>query len=135
VLAAIDARRGEVFVAGWASAGEGVAGESFAGGGVARESFAPRALAPEDIGDLLSHERPALAVGDGAVRYRPSFEDLGIEVPPDTSPLHRVSGAAICELACPRKGALDIEPSTTATVLPNYLRRPDAEIALQGAAG
>ena len=120
VLAAIDARRGEVFAGGWSSAGE---------------NFAPRALAPEDIGDLPAHERPSLAVGDGTIRYRLHFEALGIEVPPDTSSLHRVSAATICELACPREGALDIEPSAPATVLPDYLRRPDAEIALQGAAG
>jgi hypothetical protein len=31
--------------------------------------------------------------------------------------------------------ALDIEPSTPEAVLPDYLRRPDAEIALQGARG
>lgn len=114
VLAAIDARRGEVFAGGWSPAGE---------------LFAPRPLAPEDIGDLLPHGESWLAVGDGAVRYRPHFEDLGIEVPPDSSSLHRVSGAAICELA------LRVEPSAPEAVLPDYLRRPDAEIALQGATG
>jgi tRNA threonylcarbamoyladenosine biosynthesis protein TsaB len=120
VLAAIDARRGEVFAGGWSSAGE---------------LFPASALAPEDIGNVLPHERPLLAVGDGTIRYRSHFEDLGIEVPPDTSPLHCVSGAAICELACPPKGASQAEPSAPEIVLPDYLRRPDAEIALQGAAG
>ncbi len=113
VLAAIDARRGEVFAGGWS-----------AEGGL----FAPCAVAPESVGDLLSHRESWLAVGDGAVRYRPHFEDCGVEVPPDDSALHRISGAAICELA------LQAEPPAPGTVLPDYLRRPDAEIALQGAA-
>jgi tRNA threonylcarbamoyladenosine biosynthesis protein TsaB len=112
VLAAIDARRGEVFAGGWSSAGQ---------------LFAPRALAPESIGDLLSHEESWLAIGDGAVRYRSHFADLGAEVPPAHSALHRISGAAVCELA------LHIEPPAPAAILPDYQRRPDAEIALQGA--
>jgi tRNA threonylcarbamoyladenosine biosynthesis protein TsaB len=112
VLAAIDARRGEVFAGGWSSAGQ---------------LFAPRALAPEGIGDLLSHEESWLAIGDGAVRYRSHFADLGAEVPSADSTLHRISGAAVCELA------LHIEPPAPAAILPDYLRRPDAEIALQGA--
>lgn len=114
VLAAIDARRGEIFAGGWSSDGE---------------LFAPRALAPEDVGDLLPHRDPWLAIGDGAVRYRSHLEALKIELPPDTSSLHRLSGATVCELA------LHVEPSGPAAVLPDYLRRPDAEIALQGATG
>jgi hypothetical protein len=66
-------------------------------------------------------------VGDGAVSYRPALEDLGVEVPEDASPLHRVSGACICELA--------LGASPSAGVLPDYLRRPDAELALEAAAG
>jgi tRNA threonylcarbamoyladenosine biosynthesis protein TsaB len=122
VLAAIDARRGEVFAGGWSAAGE---------------LFTPRALAPDDLGDLLHHQGQGsalehhdwLALGDGAIRFRSHFEDLGVEVPADSSPSHRIDGASICELA------LDAEPSAPDAVLPNYLRRPDAEIALQGAAG
>ncbi len=113
VLAAIDARRGEVFAGGWSPHGE---------------LFAPCAVAPDCVGDLLPQRESWLVVGDGAVRYRSHFEDLGVEVPPDDSLLHRISGAAICELA------LHAQPSTPGTVLPDYLRRPDAEIALQGAA-
>ncbi len=122
VLAAIDARRGEVFAGGWSAAGE---------------LFTARALAPDDLGDLLEHQGPGsafehhnwLAVGDGAIRFRSHFEGRGIEVPSDASPLHRIRGADICELA------LDVESHRTDPVLPDYLRRPDAEIALQGAAG
>jgi tRNA threonylcarbamoyladenosine biosynthesis protein TsaB len=117
VLAAIDARRGEVFVGGWSS-----------GGSCGRELFAPRALAPENIWDLLRDGESWRAVGDGAVRYRSHFEDFAVEVPPDDSVLHRISGATICELG------LQALPCASQAVLPDYLRRPDAEIALQGAA-
>ncbi len=114
VLAAIDARRGEAFVGAYRAAVELVP---------------PRALAPERIGDFpLSQSGPWLAVGDGATRYRLHLESLGVEVPPDSSPLHLVDGASICELA------LDALPSAPGSVLPDYLRRPDAELALEGAA-
>jgi tRNA threonylcarbamoyladenosine biosynthesis protein TsaB len=124
VLAVIDARRGEVFVGGYATG---------------MELFAPRALAPSALASMLASvegdEDGAsslprtgwLAVGDGAVHYRTSLEDMGVEVPEDSSPLHRVSGACICELA------LGASPSED--VLPDYLRRPDAELALEAAAG
>ena len=65
-----------------------------------------------------------LAVGDGAVRFRPVLEDAGAEVPPEGSPLHRVSALHLADLAvgaAPR--GLD--------VVPEYLRLPDAEIALR----
>jgi tRNA threonylcarbamoyladenosine biosynthesis protein TsaB len=115
ILAVIDARRGEAFVGAYAPSAELVS---------------PRALAPERIGDLLpDHDGPWLAVGDGAVRYRPQLAALGVEVPADSSPLHLVDGACICELA------LDAAPSVPAALLPDYLRRPDAELALEGAQG
>lgn len=154
ILAAIDARRGEVFAGGWAAAvdagevaaeesapGEVAAGELATRKLAAGELFAARALAPEGLREMLSqhsrqdHESAPersnwLAVGDGAVRFRSHFEDLEVEVPADTSPLHRIDGASICALA------IDSEPNPPSeVVLPDYLRRPDAEIALQGAAG
>ncbi len=111
VLAAIDARRGEVFAGAFSQ-------------GAPRGT--PSALAPEDLRELLSPEgAPWRAVGNGAVLYRAQCEALDIEIPPDESPLHRVDGAAICELA------LDAIPGEPHTVLPDYLRRPDAELALQ----
>ena len=58
-LAVIDARRGEVFV---------LDGE-------------PRVLKPEDV-DV----RGRVCVGDGAVRYRVTFEEHGAEIPPDVDP-------------------------------------------------
>lgn len=124
VLGVIDARRGEVFVGGYASQ---------------REPLAPRALAPSALAALLTSVEGSadggsplpgtgwLAVGDGAIHYRTSFEDLGVEVPEESSALHRVRGACICELAG------DASPTELGSVLPDYLRRPDAELALEAA--
>ncbi len=126
VLAVIDARRGEAFVGAYLRE---------------RELAAPHALAPEALasvlvsaGDSVDGVRPLsgtgwLAVGDGAVRFRGPLEDLGVAVPEDSSPLHRVGGACICELA------LGASPPAPEGVLPDYLRRPDAELALEAAAG
>ena len=73
-----------------------------------------------------------IAVGNGAVLYRDKLEALGVQVPQDESPLHQVSGEEICEIASvgPVTEPLD-------AVLPDYRRRPDAEIALErtGASG
>jgi tRNA threonylcarbamoyladenosine biosynthesis protein TsaB len=131
VLAAIDARRGEAFVAAYAQAAE-LLGPSASASGKPAELLPPCALAPADLGALLdrAHERRPdtewHAVGDGAVRYREAFEQHGATVPVDTSPLHRVSARVICRLA------LDAAPADLEAVLPEYVRRPDAEIALRG---
>lgn len=130
VLAVIDARRGEAFAAAFELAG------SHEGAGVV-ELTAPRALAPGLLGDPMQEverdgagPRAWLAVGDGAVRYRAELERAGASVPADASGLHRVSAAAICAVGA-RAGrtparALD-------AILPDYRRRPDAELALEGA--
>jgi tRNA threonylcarbamoyladenosine biosynthesis protein TsaB len=119
VLALIDARRGETFAGAYLSG---------------RQLLAPCTLAPQDLGGLPALAEgsdgngPWLAVGDGAVRYRSQLEQHSIEVPPDSSPLHFLDGAYICELA------LKASPALPEAVLPDYLRRPDAELALEGAA-
>jgi tRNA threonylcarbamoyladenosine biosynthesis protein TsaB len=126
VLAAIDARRGEVFVAGYL-AGEG----SPNGLEPADELISPRALAPGDVtGALVAAGAPWLAVGDGAVRYREQLESAGATVPEDGSPIHRVSAEAICDLGA----HATVASSQIEAILPDYRRRPDAEIALDGAA-
>lgn len=121
VLAMIDARRGEVFAAGYfVSAGEAERMRP-------HELLGPLALAPERLAGRLAEEpaRRWLAVGDGALRYAHALRDAGIEVAPEGSPVHRVSAAAVCEL-----GALATPARDREAVLPQYLRRPDAEIAL-----
>jgi tRNA threonylcarbamoyladenosine biosynthesis protein TsaB len=100
-LAVLDARRGEAFVGG---------------------AVAPAAVTPALLASIA--KRGWLAVGDGAVRFRDVLETSGAEVPADGSPLHRVSALTVADLAA---GA----PPTGRDVTPEYLRLPDAEIALR----
>jgi tRNA threonylcarbamoyladenosine biosynthesis protein TsaB len=131
VLAVIDARRHEVFAAAYAPADResGAAGDE--GSICPRELTAAVAIAPARVGELLAAagagERGWLGVGDGAVRYERELAGAGVALAPDSSTLHRVSAAAICEL-----GAAAVPAGAPAGLLPDYLRRPDAEIALKG---
>ena len=112
-LAVIDARRKQVFAAAYALDG-------------LRELSEPCPLAPEEVGRLLDRQDGGWAAyGDGALRYREELERAGVEVPSDPG-LHLVRASAICELglAPPPRGELD--------VVPDYRRRPDAELALGG---
>jgi tRNA threonylcarbamoyladenosine biosynthesis protein TsaB len=131
VLAAIDARRGEVFVAGYLAGEESPAARESADGQESLdELISPRALPPQEVeGVLVAAGAPWLAIGDGAVRYREQLERAGATVPEDDSSLHRVSAEAICALGAQATIAAELE-----AVLPDYRRRPDAEIALEGAA-
>jgi tRNA threonylcarbamoyladenosine biosynthesis protein TsaB len=127
VLAVIDARRGEAFAAAY------LAGTA---GGAPDELVAASALAPEDLSEVIATAidraiepgRPWLAVGDGAVRFRSCLDRLAVTVPPDSSSLHRVSAESVCELGLLATPSPDVE-----AVLPDYGRRPDAEIALEAA--
>lgn len=112
VLAAIDARRGELFVAGYRHE---------------VELIAPRALAPTAARELLAGA-DWLALGDGARLYRSALESAGARVPEDDSTLHLTTGRSLCELG------LGAEAVAGPLVL-DYLRRPDATLALQGARG
>jgi tRNA threonylcarbamoyladenosine biosynthesis protein TsaB len=107
-VAVIDARRGEVFAAGWRPGGA--------------PALAPAAYAPGALAATLRDaglEAP-LAVGDGAVRFREELERAGATVPPDGSPAHRVTAAALCRL-----GAEGV-PAQRDRLLPDYRREPDA---------
>ena len=113
VLAAIDARRGEAFAAAYDAQGE---------------LTPPRALPPEDLAAIpgsLERARDWWAVGDGALRFRGYLEAIAVAVPVDTSPLHRVDAGVLCKLA------LSAPAGDPEAVLPDYRRRPDAEIALE----
>jgi tRNA threonylcarbamoyladenosine biosynthesis protein TsaB len=106
-VAVLDARRGEAFVAAYR---DGV------------ELLAPAVCAPVALGALAaSAADDALAVGDGALRYRAELESAGVEVAPEASRLHLLGAGAICRLAL---------AGVAAAALPDYLRAPDAEIAL-----
>ncbi len=85
----IDARRGEVFTDG------------------------PTVARPEEL--EVAGRR---LVGDGAIRYRETFEAAGADVPPDDDPSHLPSAALLAACAGPLGPAVEIEPL--------YLRAPDA---------
>jgi tRNA threonylcarbamoyladenosine biosynthesis protein TsaB len=125
VLSVIDARRGEVFAAVY----------EMSPGGELVELVPARAVDPARLGEVLSDAGPepgarrVLAIGDGAVRYREAIGAELADVPPKQSRLHLVDAAAGCELAASG------DPADLAGVLPDYRRRPDAEIALSATGG
>jgi tRNA threonylcarbamoyladenosine biosynthesis protein TsaB len=127
VLAVIDARRGEAFAGAYRATDERSVDE-----------LVPAcAVAPEDLGGVVAqaeqregeHGEPWIAVGDGAIRFRGHLESAGVAVPADLSPLHLLDARAICDL-----GALAPAVASYEEIVPDYRRRPDAEIALEGVA-
>ncbi len=100
VLAVLDAKRGEVFAQRFSHAGEG-------------EIFCVK---PEE----LSVEGGPFIVGDGAIRYRDRISHLGL-IPPDDSPLHRVTAAGHVMSA-------DLSVVEAGDLAPIYVRQPDAEV-------
>jgi tRNA threonylcarbamoyladenosine biosynthesis protein TsaB len=110
VLAVIDARRGEVFVAAYRHH---------------RCTLAPTTIDPGELAERLAARREwgrtaMLAVGDGAVRFRAELERAGVAVPADGSRAHLVSALMVCRLGRAR------DPADRDTLLPDYLREPDA---------
>jgi tRNA threonylcarbamoyladenosine biosynthesis protein TsaB len=120
VIAVIDARRGEVFAAGWAAPD------------VTRPDavpvLGPRVLAPDVLAEAMRADgRAWLAVGDGAVEFRVALEHVGARIPEPDSELNRVSAIGHCRLA------LGLRPEPPEGIQPEYLRLPDAEITLRTA--
>jgi tRNA threonylcarbamoyladenosine biosynthesis protein TsaB len=109
-LALIDARRGELFAALHGPGGE---------------RWPPFVATPDELAARIRADanpaRPALAAGDGSIRFRQVLETAGVEVPPDDSRLHLVRALHICRLA----GGVPATPPET--VVPLYLREPDAK--------
>jgi tRNA threonylcarbamoyladenosine biosynthesis protein TsaB len=101
VLAVLDARRGQVFA------------RRFSGSGPTTGIYCAR---PEE----LSVDGDPVLVGDGAVRYRGVLAGLG-RIPPDGSPLHRVTAAGHVVSA-------DLTPVGPEELVPIYVREPDAEV-------
>ena len=88
--------------------------------------IAPAALDPERLAETLRDDAGGwLAVGDGAVRFRPVLEAAGVAVAPEGGRPHRVSALEHCRLAAGMK------PQNPELVVPEYLRIPDAELALR----
>ena len=120
IMGVIDARRGEVFAAGWPGADAARAH--------AHPLVSGRALAPEALARAMrSDGRSWLAVGDGAVEFRAALEHAGARIPEPDSGLNRVSAVEHCRLA------LGLRPEPPEDIQPEYLRLPDAEITLRAA--
>jgi tRNA threonylcarbamoyladenosine biosynthesis protein TsaB len=108
LLAAIDAKRGEVFAAEYAPGGH--------------RRWGPLALRPEQLAQRVRAAGNApLAAGDGSLRFRGVLEAAGIRVMPDESRAHVVRALHVCRLAAAVPG---VAPQA---VLPDYLRAPDAK--------
>jgi tRNA threonylcarbamoyladenosine biosynthesis protein TsaB len=108
VLAILDARRGEAFVAAWAAGGARL--------------LAPAAWRPEQLASVRDLAPGSwLAAGDGAVRFRAELEAADVAVAPDDADLHRVSAGALCRLAA------EASPVARDALVPEYVRAPDAE--------
>jgi tRNA threonylcarbamoyladenosine biosynthesis protein TsaB len=117
----LDARRGEAFAAAWADPGA-------TGDGSAPPLIAPAAVAPERLAEIVRDDGGWLAVGDGALRFRRVLEAADVVVAQDAR-LHRVSALEHCRLAA------GVRPQDPDSVVPEYLRVPDAELALRARAG
>jgi tRNA threonylcarbamoyladenosine biosynthesis protein TsaB len=106
VLAALDARRGELFTALFGAGGEQLA--------------EPAVDPPDEVAKRVSQLAEApLAVGSGALRFCRELRERGAEIPGDDDPSHRVSALEICAIGAEANARLAAEPL--------YLRRPDAE--------
>ena len=73
--------------------------------------------------DYAVEEAPtgALAAGDGSIRFREALESAGIRVAPGDSRMHVVRSLYICRLAT------SVQPAPPESVVPCYLRAPDAK--------
>jgi tRNA threonylcarbamoyladenosine biosynthesis protein TsaB len=122
LAAVIDARRGEVFAAVWPLAQDGVDVAAYLAH-PASAIFAARAMAPQDLAEILAElATPALAAGEGAVKFRGVLERSGTLIAGDGDPVNRVSARHHCRLA------RYLPDSAPADVAPQYLRAPDAQI-------
>ena len=124
----IDARRGEAFAAAYDAARAGIARAS---------SCPPRALAPEDLASVVAQAEAAggeqLAPGSRWATGRCASAGIwswqAWTVPADPRRCICVGAQAICELGARAPAAASYEE-----IVPDYRRRPDAEIALEGVA-
>lgn len=107
-LAAIDAKRSELFAALYDERGSRLWG--------------PLVAAPATLGVRLGSVPGApLAAGDGALRFRTDLEGGGAEVLSERRPAHRLAARHVC------RAAAEMRPSIPHEVTPIYLRPPDAE--------
>ncbi len=117
ICAVIDARRGEVFHALYASVP----------GGVVREGEQAVASPDRLVAELEAVPGELLAVGNGALLYRKELESLGARVEFASSTHSHPQAASLVELAVPK--FLREEHDDLYGIAPLYLRKSDAEIA------
>jgi tRNA threonylcarbamoyladenosine biosynthesis protein TsaB len=115
IVCAIDAGRGELFHAHYRQSP----------GGVQRLTD-PEVATPDDLAsDLVATNEELLLVGDGALRYRGSFDDMTRIELADPGMAHPQAGSLV-QLAHAR--ALREDFVSPSVLTPLYLRKPDAEI-------
>lgn len=108
-VAAIDARRGEIYSAAWTAGGEPL--------------WEPLACPPGQLAERLAGgPEAAICAGSGAIRFRQQLASRGVEIPDDADPVHRVAARHVCALATAVAGEEESAP-----VAPIYLRPPDAQ--------
>jgi len=113
VVAAIDARRGEIFHAFYRQVPGGI-----------QRLTEPAVAAPGDLASgLLARGEDCLLVGDGALRYADHFADLqGVEAAEPG--LAHPTASSLVQLA--HAQALREEFVPASEIAPLYLRKPDA---------
>lgn len=116
IVAAIDARRGEVFFAFYRSVP----------GGVMREGDHRVAPPGHLAAELEALREEVLLVGNGAILYRRELEEVGGRIEFAASAQAYPQASALVELAVPR--FIREETDRLFDVVPLYLRKSDAEI-------
>lgn len=104
-VALIDARRNEIFC---------------------RIGDGEHLVSPERAVELAAGEvahGTAIAVGDGALKLADQLREAGLLVPEPGDPRHVVSVNAMLDLA------KELQPVPANTVVPNYIRPPDAKVS------
>lgn len=106
VCALIDARRGQLFAAGWGPGGD--------------VAFAPRVVGPQEVEELFgAGPNDWAAVGEVPEEFEDALRSAGVGRPDGKEALNLIDGAALCELALVGK-------PVSGPLLPDYLRDPDA---------
>ena len=116
IVAAIDARRGEVYFAFYRSVP----------GGVMREGDHRVAPPGHLAAELEALREEVLLVGNGAILYRRELEEVGGRIEFAASAQAYPQASALVELAVPR--FIREETDRLFDVVPLYLRKSDAEI-------
>ena len=109
----LDARRGEVYTAGYRFDGHNII-----------TVFEPRAIAPDLA--VRNIKEPCILVGDGAVKYKDVFVDkIGLLATFANPAQNLIRASNVARLAMPRFEKNDTDD--VARLVPFYIRKSDAE--------